>query len=123
MHALRSSLTAVLLFATSCASLPYDLAEVPFPVSASPAKDAAAGEAFEIRQHYTMWVHGLFGESKPDVAAELTKACNPCATVTDFRVTVSAGFHEWLVTHLTLGFVRMKSVTISGRKQALPTVR
>jgi hypothetical protein len=26
-----------------------------------------------------MWLHGLLGESKPDVAAELTKSCNPCA--------------------------------------------
>ncbi|MBZ0154419.1 MAG: hypothetical protein K8J09_23070 [Planctomycetes bacterium] len=111
-----------LLLTTACASVPYDLAEVPFPVMASPGKDAG-GEPFAVRGHYTMWVHGLFGESKPDIAAELTKSCNPCAAVTDFRVTVSAGFHEWLVTHLTLGFVRMKTVTISGRKQTLTAAR
>jgi len=117
----HSALLLSLTLVSACASLPYDLAEVPFPVSASPAKEAG-GEPFEVNAHYTMWVHGLFGEWKPDVAAELTKAANPCSGISDFRVTVGAGFHEWLVTHLTLGFVRMKSVRITGRRHALPSM-
>jgi hypothetical protein len=97
-----------------CSSLEYDLDAVPFPVSASPAR--AAGEPFEVTGKSVLWVHGLFGESRADVAGMLQDACDPCASVANFRASASPSFHDWLVTHLTLGLVRMKTVTVRGER-------
>jgi hypothetical protein len=98
----------------ACSSLEYDLGPVPFPVSASPA--ITRGEPFVVTGKSVLWVHGLFGESQADVAAMLRQTCEPCAGVAAFRATASASFHDWLVTHLSLGFVRMKTVTIRGER-------
>lgn len=108
----------VTLLLAGCASLDYDLRDVPFPVSAKPAaKGSPAGAPFERDVHATLWVHGLFGECRPDVGTLLRETCGECRGVTDFRVTVAPTFHDWLVTHLTLGLVRMKTWRISGRAQ------
>jgi hypothetical protein len=101
-----------------CSSLHYDLASVPFPVSASPAPPNAAAEPFTATGKTVLWVHGLFGEDQADVAALLREACGSCEGVADFRASSAATFHDWLVTHLTLGFVRMKTTTITGRRIA-----
>ena len=101
-----------------CTSLHYDLASVPFPVSASPAPANAVAEPFTATGKYVLWVHGLCGEDKTDVAVLLREACPSCEGVADFRAAAATSFHDWLVTHLTLGFVRMKTITITGRRIA-----
>lgn len=101
-----------------CTSLHYDLASVPFPVSASPAPANAVAEPFTATGKYVLWVHGLCGEDTADVAALLRQACPSCEGVAEFRASAATSFHDWLVTHLTLGFVRMKTITITGRRIA-----
>ena len=101
----------------SCSSVTYDLATVPFPVSASPVTTPGlAHEAFELQGKSVLWVHGLCGADQPDIAALVQTACGPCEGVANFRVSVAGSFHDWLLTHLSLGFVRMKTVTIRGEK-------
>ncbi|MGE3174579.1 MAG: hypothetical protein AB7O97_18250 [Planctomycetota bacterium] len=106
---------ALLLLLTSCGALSYDLSAVPFDVSARPGADA--GEEFTLTGKSVLWIHGLAGKDQPDVGALLRERCgDDCSGVTDFRVAVGASFHDWLLTHLTLGLVRMKTVTVSGRR-------
>ena len=112
----RAHAVLLLLAAASCSTLSYDLEPVPFPVSAKPAADAA-GEPFAIEAKQILWVHGLLGEQQPDVAALLHEHCGDAAEVTDFRVGGHASIWDWLGTHLSLGFVRLKTVTISGRRR------
>ena len=115
-HQLVSALLLIGLLA-SCSSISYDLKNVPFPVSASPASDESAErEPFEITGKSVMWVHGLFGESQPDVASLLREHCGECDGVAEFRVEVGTSGHDWFMTHLTLSLVRMKTVTIRGEK-------
>jgi hypothetical protein len=103
------------LFAlTSCSSLPYDLSSVPVPVYAGPAPAGAATEPFAVKEKSVMWVHGLFGTDRPDVAAIVKDAAQGADAIADFRVEVGASGHDWFMTHLSLGFVRMKSVTVRG---------
>ncbi|MEZ6037952.1 MAG: hypothetical protein R3F29_10755 [Planctomycetota bacterium] len=114
---MKRPLSIVLLLAllTACSTLRYDLAPVPFPVSASPGQ---GGEPFELIGKQVLWVHGLLGEKQPDVAAMLTEHCGDAAGVTDFRVSAGASIWDWLGTHLSLGLVRLKTVKISGRRAA-----
>ncbi|HEX6812009.1 MAG TPA: hypothetical protein VF384_10340 [Planctomycetota bacterium] len=108
--------TALTLLA-ACSSLQYDLASVPFPVSASPAaRSAGAAEPFVATGKTVLWVHGLLGEDQADVAGLLRQACSGCDSVAEFRASAQPSFHDWLVTHLTLGFVRMKTVTVTGKR-------
>lgn len=107
---------ALALATAACSSLRYDLADVPFPVSAQPAPAGAPAEPFTVTGKSVLWAHGLFGEDQPDVGALLQEACGPCAGVANFRASAGAGFHDWLLTHLTLGLVRIKTVTVSGDK-------
>jgi hypothetical protein len=109
---------AVTALLAGCTSLHYDLASVPFPVSASPAPPNAVAEPFTATGKYVLWVHGLFGEDQADVAALLRDACPSCDGVAEFRASAATSFHDWLVTNLTLGFVRMKTITITGRRIA-----
>lgn len=111
----RSWLVAapVVLFA-ACSSLSYDLAGVPVPVSASPAPAGARTEPFAVQQKSVLWVHGLFGANSPDVAAIVRDAAAGAESIAEFRVEVAASGHDWFLTHLTLGFLRMKSVTVRG---------
>lgn len=106
---------AVLPFAASCGTLTYDLSDVPFPVSARPNPDRES-EEFELTGKSVLWVHGMAGKDQPDVGAMLREHCDGSYGVSDFRVTVGASFHDWLLTHLSLGFVRMKTVRVTGRK-------
>ncbi len=116
MRILRFAAFAVLLATAACSTLTYDLGAVPFDVSAKPAaRGNAAGEPFTLTSKSVLWVHGLLGKDQPNVGALLREQCKDCAAVTDFRVNVGASFHDWLLTHLTLGLVRMKTVTITGR--------
>ena len=97
-----------------CASLDYDLSAVPVPVSAKPAPDGD-GEPFRLEGKSVLWLHGLAGHSQPDVAALVAAASAGHGAITDFRVRQSASFHDWLITHLTLTLVRMKTVVVEGR--------
>jgi hypothetical protein len=110
------ALFALLLPAAACSSLRYDLGAVPFPVSAQPAPAGAASEPFSVTGKSVLWVHGLLGEDQADVAALLREACGDCAGVANFRASAGAGFHDWLLTHLSLGLVRIKTVTVSGER-------
>lgn len=113
----RLAVPLLLLLLGSCSSFAYDLSSLPFPVAATPATDPnVAREPFELRGKDVIWVHGLFGESQPDVAQLVREQCGDCAGVANFRVSVAGSFHDWLLTHLTLGFVRLKTVTIRGEK-------
>lgn len=108
---------AFLLPLASCGTLTYDLSDVPFPVSARPNTELKA-EPFELTGKSVLWVHGLAGKDQPDVGAMLREHCNGSVGVSDFRVSVGASFHDWLLTHLSLGFVRMKTVRVTGNKLA-----
>lgn len=114
---MRSSLVSLVALTASCSSFAYDLASVPFPVSASPATDPQlVREPFELSGKDVIWCHQLFGEAVPDVAAMVTAHGGDCVGVANFRVSVAGTFHDWLLTHLTLGFVRMKTVTVRGER-------
>lgn len=108
----------LLLAAAGCMSLHYDLGTVPFAVSASPAPKGSKTEPFTVTGKSVLWVHGLLGDSQADVATLVREAGGDCAGVADFRVASAASIHDWLLTHLTLGFVRMKTVTVSGERIA-----
>lgn len=109
--------TVALAVLASCSTFAYDLSTVPFPVSASPATDPGlAREPFELSGKDVIWCHQLFGEDQPDVAQMLKERCSDSAGVANFRVSVAGTFHDWLLTHLSLGFVRMKTVTVRGEK-------
>lgn len=100
---------------TGCATVRFDLDRLPFPVSASPYRgDPQLADRFTMQEKHVLWLHGLVGETQPDVQGQLLANCLPCAGLADFRVSTTTTFHDWLVTHLTLGFVRMKSVTVTG---------
>ncbi len=107
--------SALLLLLASCGALTYDLSDVPFPVSARPNSELKA-EPFELTGKSVLWVHGVAGKDQPDVGAMLRNHCNGSVGVSDFRVSVGASFHDWLLTHLSLGFVRMKTVRVTGNR-------
>ena len=109
----NAAAVAVLLALAACSSMSYDLGDVPFPVHASPAA-SGAGEPFELESKYVMYVHGLLGEKQPKVAELLREHCGDAKQVTDFRVSAGPNLWDWLGTHLSLGFVRLKSVRITG---------
>jgi hypothetical protein len=106
---------ALLLPLCSCGTLTYDLSDVPFPVSARPNNELKQ-EPFELTGKSVLWVHGLAGKDQPDVGAMLREHCRDSVGVSDFRVSMGASFHDWLLTHLSLGFVRMKTVRVTGQK-------
>jgi hypothetical protein len=110
----RIAAFALLLAMTSCSSMRYDLEGVNFPVHASANTDGA-GEEFSLKSKYVMYVHGLFGEKQPKVAELLKQHCGDATAVTDFRVSAGANLWDWLGTHLSLGLIRLKTVTIHGR--------
>ena len=104
------------LLLSACVSLEYDLGSVPVPISAKPAgADAAQVQAFEIEAKNILWVDGLAGRSQPDVAALLTEQAAGWDRIADLRVTQGATFHDWLIAHLSLTLVRMKTVVIEGQ--------
>ena len=105
---------ALALLLASCSSLEYDLSRLDFPVSATPAPAGAVTEPFAIECKTALWVHGLLGESVPDVCALLQDLDPGPKGIANFRVSVGGGFHDWLLTHLSATLVRLKSVEIRG---------
>tara|TARA_R110002072_G_scaffold139249_1_gene282711 strand:- start:58168 stop:58518 length:351 start_codon:yes stop_codon:yes gene_type:complete len=110
----RLAAAFLLLLLTSCSSMRYNLEGVAFPVHAN-TNGHDEGEAFELKSKYVMYVHGLLGEKQPKVAELLKEHCGNAKAVTDFRVGAGASLWDWLGTHLSLGLVRLKTVTIHGR--------
>jgi len=105
---------ALLLLLTSCGAMRYDLDGVGFPVHANP-NAYGTGEPFELESKYVMYVHGLFEDKQPKVKELLMEHCGDCKAVTDFRVSAGASIYDWLGTHLSLGFIRLKTVRITGK--------
>lgn len=103
-----------LLVLGGCSAMRYELSSVPFPVHAK-ANAYGDGEPFELESKYVMYGHGLFGHEQPRVAELLREHCQGARAVSDFRVTATTSLWDWLGTHLSLGFVRLKTVTISGQ--------
>jgi hypothetical protein len=110
---LRATTVLLLLLATACSSMRYDLDGVPFPVRAD-SHGAPGGEPFSLDSKYVMYVHGLLGEKQPKVADLLRERCDGATSISDFRVRAGANFWDWLGTHLSLGLVRLKTVRITG---------
>jgi hypothetical protein len=108
----RTAAFALLLAMTSCSSMRYDLEGVGIPVHANAYGE---GEDFVLKSKYVMYVHGLLGEKQPMVAEILKQHCGDAMAVTNFRVSAGANLWDWLGTHLSLGLIRLKTVTIRGR--------
>src|SRR5262245_12522085 len=117
MSSLPSRLVPLLaLLATACLSLDYDLSAVPVPVSAKPAEVGSQETVpFRVEARNMLWVDGLFGRHVPDVAALVTEQARGYDCIADFRVSQETNIHQWLLTHLTLSLVRMKTVVIRGQ--------
>ncbi len=112
----RAAVPFVLLLGAGCMSMRYDLNGLSVPVSASPAPAGANVERFARKSRHVQYGFGLFGETQPDVAGALQKEAEGCTAIADLRVTSGASLHAWLATHLSLGLVRYKVVTITGQK-------
>ncbi|MBK8097434.1 MAG: hypothetical protein IPK26_10020 [Planctomycetes bacterium] len=107
----------LLLLAAACQPLTYDLAAVPTSISARPpSAGEGPGEAFTLTAKNVLWVHGLFGHAQPDVAGLVAGVAQGSGGIADFRVVQAGSFHDWFLTHLTLGLMRMKTVTITGTR-------
>lgn len=121
MHNLRRLLASIVLLALgACGGIHYDLSQVDFPLYAGPAPDGAAGESFSIKTKSVLWVHGIAGESQPDVVQKLRDLEPGPGGIANLRITQSASFHDWLLTHLSLTLVRMKTVRIEGQIVGAP---
>ncbi len=109
-------LLLLVLLPSACVALDYDLSSVPIPVRAKPS-DPGQGksEEFRIEAKNVLWLDGLFGRSTPDVAALVAEKAEGYAGIADFKVSQETNFHQWLLTHLSLTLVRMKTVVIRGR--------
>ena len=111
-------LAALLLALTgvACVSLDYDLSSIPMPVSAKPAEPGAGEiEPFTIEATNVLWVHGVFGRSSPDVTALLLQEAQGYDRIAGFRVKQESKFSHWLITHLSLTLIRMRTVVIEGQ--------
>ena len=114
-NVLRGSASLALLLTAACVSFDYDLSSVPVPVSAKPAEPGAREVVpLHVEQRNVLWFDGLFGHTAPDVAALVTEAARGYDRVTAFKVRHDTNFHQWLLTHLSLTLVRMKTVVITG---------
>lgn len=104
------------LLISGCVSLDYDLTSIPIPISAKPA-DASAGEVedFEIEAKNVLYFHGLFGHEQPDVTALLAAEATGYDRIAGLRVSQSSNFSQWLLTHLSLTLIRMRTVVIEGQ--------
>ena len=100
---------------TACLSVDYDLSGVAMPISAKPAEPGAAEVVpFRVEARQVLWFDGLFGRSTPDVAELVREAGHGYDRLASFRVRQETNIHQWLLTHLTLSLVRMKTVVIEG---------
>lgn len=112
--AVLGSLAAAL--STACVSIDYDLASVPVPISAKPADPGAAEVVpFRLEARNVLWFDGLFGRTPPDVAALVVEQARGYDRIADFKVSQETNVHQWLLTHLTLSLVRMKTVVVRGQ--------
>ncbi|MGC6488808.1 MAG: hypothetical protein ACON4Z_14270 [Planctomycetota bacterium] len=109
---IRATAVLSLLLVTACSSMRYDLDAVPCPVRAD--QGPAGGETFALKSKYVMYVHGLLGEKQPPVGDLVAAQCEGAKEVTDFRVSAGPNLWDWLGTHLSLGFVRLKTVNVTG---------
>ena len=115
MSARSKTLPALLLLLCSaCGSLKYDLSSLDFPLRAGPAPAGAVTRPFALKAKSVLWVHGLAGHQQPDVAAQIQGLDPGPGGVANLRVTQSASFHDWLLTHLSLTILRRKTVRIEG---------
>ncbi len=106
--------TAVLVLA-GCSTTHFELESLPVPILSNDAGfEGAERQPFEERRKSILWVHGLFGESVPDIASIVGERAAGADAIVDFRVAHGAVFHDWLITHLSLTLIRMKTVTIRG---------
>ena len=103
-----------LLALNACSNLQYDLSEVDVPLYAGPAPGNVKGSSFSLHSKSVLWVHGIAGESQPDVVQMLRDLQPGPGGIANLRITHSGSFHDWLLTHLTLTLVRMKTVRIEG---------
>lgn len=104
------------LLASACVTVDYDLSSVPVPISAKPAEPGTIEAVpFRVEARNVLWFDGLFGRSTPDVAALLMEEARGYDRIADFRVSQETNFHQWLLTHLSLTLVRMKTVVIRGQ--------
>jgi len=113
----RSLSLAALLAAASaaCVSLDYDLSSVEVPISAKPAAPGdGPAEPFRLEARNVLWFHGLFGHEQPDVAAMVERVARDGKRIAGFRVEQTSNVHQWLLTHLSLTLVRMRTVVVSG---------
>jgi len=111
----RAFTLVLALLAAGCVALDYDLSSIPIPVSATPAAPGEGEiEPFEIKARNVLWFDGLFGHERPDVAALLAERARGADRIAGFRVSQETNFHQWLLTHLSLTLVRMKTVVIRG---------
>jgi hypothetical protein len=111
-----AAFAALVVVLAGCVSLDYDLSTVPIPVSAKPAiPEDGEVEPFTIEAKNYLWVHGLFGESTPDVAALVAERSKGYDRIVGFRVQQTSNIHQWLLTHLSLTLVRMRTVVIEGQ--------
>lgn len=112
----RLALGLLIAAAAGCLSLDYDLSTVPVPVSAKPAEPSAAEVVpFELEARNVLWIHGLFGHRQPDVAALVAEKALGYDRIAGFRVSQTTNVHQWLLTHLSLTLVRMRTVVIEGQ--------
>lgn len=100
----------------SCVSLDYDLTEVALPISAKPEPEGG-GEVlpFRIERKNVLWIHGLAGQSEPDVSELVNEAAAGYDRIAGFRGSQVSSGHGWFITHLSLTLVRMKGVVIEGQ--------
>ena len=110
---LKHAALLALILLTSCSSMSYDLSSMGFPVQANAAGNTA-GQPFELKSKYVLYVHGLLGEKQPMVAELLRDNCAGAKAIQNFRVSATTSIWDWLGTHLSLGFVRLKTVYIRG---------
>lgn len=106
----------LVLLSAGCVSLDYDLSAVAVPISAKPAEPGSGEiEPFTIEAKNVLWVYGLAGHSQPDVAELVAEKAQGYDRIAGFRVKQKSGFHHWLVAHLSLTLVRMRTVVIEGQ--------
>lgn len=105
---------ALLVLCSACGSLKYDLSGLDFPLRAGPAPAGTETRPFALESKSILWVHGLAGHQQPDVAAKLRELNPGPGGIANLRVSQGASFHDWLLTHLSLTLLRMKTVRIEG---------
>ncbi|MEQ8766978.1 MAG: hypothetical protein RL885_23895 [Planctomycetota bacterium] len=112
---MRHCLWIALFILPGCSTSKFNLTGVSVPVLANDAGyESAMRVPFDERAKNVLWFHGLFGETVPDVGEMVEEELAGAEAIVGFRVTQGASFHDWLITHLSLTLVRMKTVRVTG---------